>query len=92
VAENDPHLTQGDVRFEPRHALVSGEDGLDCIRELVCDAHNYLVDGGYLLLEHGFDQGEAVRRLLKDNDYHTIHTIHDLAGNERLTMARWKQP
>jgi len=87
IAEADPHLTRGDVRFEPRHALVSGKDGLDCIRELVADARKHLTDAGYLITEHGWDQADAIHKLFKDHNYSTIRTIRDLAGHERVTMA-----
>lgn len=85
----DPHLQQGDVRFEPMVALISGEDGLDCIRTLIKGSPDYLESRGHLIMEHGFEQGSMVRKLLKENNYMTIHTIRDLNGNERVTMAAW---
>lgn len=88
IAEHDPHLRQGDVRFEPRGALAAGADGLDCIRTLAAEAPGHLFDNGWLLLEHGHDQGAAVRRLLAGHGYRDIATQRDLAGHERITLAR----
>ena len=87
IATADPHLQQGDVRFEPPGALVSGADGLDCIRMLVETAPDHLHDAGHLIMEHGYQQGAQVRQLLADNNYTAIQTIRDLSGNERITMA-----
>ena len=88
VAAGDAHLQQGDVRFEPTMALVAGEDGLDCIRMLVADAHRCLKPSGYLVMEHGFDQGSRVRELLAGAGYGNITTIKDLAGHDRLTAGQ----
>ena len=88
VAEGDSHLDQGDLRFEPPTALSSGADGLDIIRRLVKGADNHLVPGGWLLMEHGFDQAEAVRALLEENRFQGIASHCDLAGIERVTMGR----
>ncbi|HET9819272.1 MAG TPA: peptide chain release factor N(5)-glutamine methyltransferase [Rhodanobacteraceae bacterium] len=88
VAEGDPHLSIGDLRFEPRNALASGADGLDAIRILVRDAPAHLRDGGWLLLEHGFDQGAAVRDLLARHGYAEVVTARDLGGHERVTGGR----
>lgn len=85
IAEDDPHLREGDLRFEPRTALVSGVDGLDAIRVIVRDARAHLRDGGWLLLEHGFDQGSAVRDLLSMHDYAGIFTTRDLEHHERVS-------
>jgi release factor glutamine methyltransferase len=89
IPMDDPHLSQGDVRFEPRMALASGHDGLDCIRYLVMQAPRCLKPGGYLVMEHGYDQAAVVRELLQQHDYSQIDTISDLAGHERLTAAQW---
>jgi release factor glutamine methyltransferase len=89
VPENDPHLKQGDVRFEPQQALRSGPDGLDCIRYLAHQARNHLSPQGHLVLEHGYDQGEAVRSLLQQKGYTDINTVRDLNQQERLTSAIW---
>jgi release factor glutamine methyltransferase len=87
IADDDPHLQQGDLRFEPRSALASGSDGLDAIRLIIAKASTYLKPGGYLLLEHGYNQGSAVRQLMHQSTLGEIHTLTDLAGHERVTMA-----
>ncbi len=87
IPHDDPHLQQGDLRFEPRAALASGADGLDAIRLIISQASAYLKPGGYLLLEHGYNQGSAVRRLMHQSALGEIHTLTDLAGHERVTMA-----
>lgn len=89
IAERDPHLEHGDLRFEPRAALVSGADGLDAIRAIVAEAPKHFVDGGWLLLEHGAGQGAAVRDLLAQRGFHAPQTTRDLAGHERVTLAQW---
>ncbi len=89
VAETDPHMTQGDVRFEPRSALTSGADGLDAIREIVKRAHAHLENGGWLLMEHGWDQGEAVGRLLDNAGFAEVFLASDLAGQERISGGRF---
>ena len=88
IEANDPHLSQGDVRFEPASALVSGEDGLDDLRLVCSQSVDYLADGGWLLLEHGFDQGAAVRELLERAGFDSVETRPDLNGIERLTLGR----
>jgi release factor glutamine methyltransferase len=88
IAAADPHLRQGDLRFEPRVALTSGTDGLDAIRKIVCDAHAHLKTGGWLLLEHGHEQGAAVRALLADKQFIEITTATDLQRHERVTGGR----
>jgi release factor glutamine methyltransferase len=89
IAESDPHLKQGDVRFEPPSALSSGSDGLDCIRYLVTESPHYLKPSGYLVLEHGYDQGKAVRDLLDRRGYTEIKTDKDLSGQDRISSAQW---
>jgi len=93
VPESDLHLTRGDLRFEPRCALVGGRDGLSAIRRLAAEAAFCLRPGGFLAFEHGTDQGPAVRRILSDTGYADIETCRDLAGHERVTSARlpWRQ-
>lgn len=88
VAAGDPHLEQGDVRFEPRTALVGGEDGLACIRHIVADARRHLKPGGWLLFEHGFDQAGSCRRLLQRAGYADIFCRRDLAGIPRVAGGR----
>ncbi len=89
VEEADPHLRQGDVRFEPRSALASGADGLDAIRRIVAGAPGHLETGASLLLEHGWNQGPAVRELLRMGDFRSITTYSDMAGHERVTAGVW---
>lgn len=89
IASDDPHLREGDLRFEPRAALASGIDGLDAIRVITRDARAHLREGGWLLLEHGFEQGAAVRALLEDNGYREVFTERDLGNRERVSGARW---
>ncbi|MDC3264255.1 peptide chain release factor N(5)-glutamine methyltransferase [Porticoccaceae bacterium] len=87
IEANDPHLSQGDLRFEPASALVSGDDGLDDLRLVCTQSVDYLNRGGWLLLEHGFDQGAAVRELLEQAGFALVETRRDLNGLERLTLA-----
>jgi release factor glutamine methyltransferase len=85
VVEDDPHLGEGDVRFEPRSALVAGPDGLASLREIVALAPGHLNPGGWLLVEHGYDQDAAVRQLLDRAGLEAIHTWPDLAGIARVS-------
>ncbi len=85
IAAADPHLRQGDLRFEPPQALASGSDGLDLIRRLVSEAPEHLEAGGWLLLEHGWDQAAAVRALLQAAGFDKVFSASDLAGHERVT-------
>lgn len=87
VAEQDPHLAQGDVRFEPRTALAAGAQGLDDLGRLIQDAARVLKAGGWLFLEHGAGQSAAVRALLNKLNFKGIATLRDLAGLERVTRA-----
>lgn len=88
IAEDDPHLGQGDLRHEPPAALASGLDGLDAIRVIVAAAPAHLVAGGWLLLEHGFDQGPAVRALLRASGFDGVATARDLEGRDRVSLGR----
>ena len=88
VAEHDPHLATGDVRFEPREALVAGPLGLDRLETLARQAPARLVRGGWLVLEHGRVQGPAVRALLSRAGLEVVETLRDLAENERVTLGR----
>lgn len=88
VAAGDPHLAQGDLRFEPESALVAGGDGLDAIRRILADAGAALKPGGWLLLEHGHDQGPAVRDLLRAAGFGDVETRRDLADVERISAGR----
>lgn len=85
VARNDPHLQQGDLRFEPDIALSTDENGLTCIRHIITTAPAYLVDGGQLLLEHGYDQSVLCRQLLTAEGFRDISSHVDLAGIERVS-------
>lgn len=89
IAADDPHLVQGDVRFEPASALVAGRDGLDDIREIIAQAPAHLEAGGWLLLEHGFDQAAAVRALFAVRGFTAVDSRRDLGGHERITLGRW---
>lgn len=89
LATDDPHLAEGDLRFEPRHALVSGHDGLDAIRRIVADAPGHLDPEGWLLLEHGWTQASAVRSLLEKRGFFDVHTWADLEGRDRVSGGRF---
>lgn len=89
IRADDRHLAQGDVRFEPSSALVSGSDGLDDTRAIIQAAPEHLLPGGWLLLEHGFDQAGDVRRLLGDAGFAEVHSRRDLAGLERISLGRF---
>ena len=89
IENGDTHLTQGDLRFEPLHALTDFADGLAHIRTIAADARPYLAQGGWLLLEHGFNQGKAVRDILSAHGFGAIETRQDLAGLDRVTLGQW---
>lgn len=88
IASHDAHLREGDLRFEPAQALVSGRDGLDAIRTIIGGAAAHLVPGGWLLLEHGFAQGGEVRELMAAAGLTEAGSARDLAGHERVSFAR----
>jgi release factor glutamine methyltransferase len=88
VAAGDPHLGQGDLRFEPRAALVGGSDGLDCIRHIVAYSRAHLAPGGWSIFEHGHDQAARCRALLRDAGYREVFSRHDLARIERVSGGR----
>lgn len=92
IDKGDRHLKLGDVRFEPLSALVADENGLADIREIAQQAPGYLKKGGYLLVEHGFEQGSAVRELLTHLGYSEVITIKDYGDNDRVTMGLFNQP
>ena len=85
IAAGDPHLSAGDLRFEPARALASGGDGLDAIRHLARESPAHLHDAGMLAMEHGFEQGAAVRDLLRQSGFVEIYTERDLEGRERVS-------
>lgn len=88
VAEKDAHLDQGDVHFEPRLALLGGKEGLDCILKITAHARDCLRPGGWLLLEHGYDQGDRCAELLRGFGYSDVRTVKDLAGLPRACVGR----
>ncbi|MES2918970.1 MAG: peptide chain release factor N(5)-glutamine methyltransferase [Pseudomonadota bacterium] len=89
IAENDPHLVQGDLRFEPASALVAPAQGLGDLRHIIEGARRHLLRDGWLLLEHGHEQGRPVREMLQDNGFAAVDTRRDLGGNERCSGGRW---
>ena len=88
IDEQDPHLAQGDVRFEPLSALVAGDQGLADIVHIIDQSQRMLTPGGYLLLEHGWQQGEVVRDAFTRAGYLAVETCRDYGGNERITLGR----
>jgi release factor glutamine methyltransferase len=88
IAQNDPHLSQGDLRFEPLSALTSGQDGLDDIRQITEQGLIHLMPQGWLMLEHGYDHGVAVRELMAQAGLVEIATRQDLGGNDRVTLGK----
>lgn len=92
LAEGDAHLQQGDLRFEPRMALVSGAEGLDALRAIIAAAPDHLDPRGWLLLEHGAGQGPPVRALLGARGFVEVRSLRDLQAHERVSLGRWMQP
>ncbi len=89
IDELDPHLNQGDVRFEPTSALVAANSGLADIELITRQARGFLLPGGWLLLEHGYQQGADVRDLLQNFGYQQVSTEQDYGGNDRVTLGCW---
>lgn len=89
IAADDPHLQQGDVRFEPRSALVAENNGLADIEHIIDQGRRFIRKQGWLLLEHGWQQEEAVQTLFKRYNWQQIQTINDYGGNPRVTFAKW---
>jgi release factor glutamine methyltransferase len=89
IAEDDPHLSQGDVRFEPRSALTAAAQGLADLHYLIASSRVHLKPGAHLLLEHGYTQGADVRACFHAHGYCDIHTYQDLAGHARVSSACW---
>lgn len=89
IADDDPHLKQGDLRFEPRSALASGIDGLDALRQIAGEAPRHLRAGGCVLLEHGLDQGPAVRALLAASGFTEVTTQADMEGRDRVSSGNY---
>lgn len=91
IAANDHHLQQGDLRFEPPQALAAGPDGLDDLRIIIGGAPAHLAPGGWLLLEHGYDQEAPVQALLRNAGFADVFTRRDLAGQPRVSGGRWQE-
>ncbi|AOV97255.1 protein-(glutamine-N5) methyltransferase, release factor-specific [Edwardsiella hoshinae] len=89
IDADDVHLSQGDVRFEPASALVAAEQGLADLRIIANQAPRYLASAGWLLLEHGWQQGAAVRTLLCDAGFSRVESVRDYGDNERVTLGQW---
>ena len=87
IAADDPHLGEGDVRFEPRSALVANADGMADLLHLVQSARHYLTASGWLLLEHGYTQAEKVRTAMSGAGYQNVESVRDLGGHERVTLG-----
>jgi len=90
IDEHDENLSQGDVRFEPKSALVAQNHGLADIKHIAKLSRNYLAKSGALFFEHGFEQGEAVREVMRKLDYKKVQTIKDLSGHDRVTWATFE--
>lgn len=90
IKADDPHLAQGDVRFEPPSALASGPDGLDDIRTIMATSPGHLKPGGWLLFEHGYDQAEAMVAVMEQGGFTAIEQHRDLAGIIRVTLGQWQ--
>jgi release factor glutamine methyltransferase len=91
IAADDPHLVQGDLPQEPASALIGGASGLESLLHIIQYARDHLTDGGWLLLEHGFDQATAVRAALQEHHYCAVSTRSDWSGHERLTGGQWRR-
>jgi release factor glutamine methyltransferase len=89
IADGDRHLSEGDLRFEPQGALTDHADGLTCLRTIIAGAPQHLAPQGWLLMEHGYDQAEAVRALLSAQGYTQVQSWRDLAGIERVSGGTW---
>ena len=88
IESDDPHLQEGDLRFEPATALAAGHDGLDDLRVIATEAASHLTQRGWLLVEHGWNQGDAVRDLFTAAGLIEVHTATDLEGRDRITLGR----
>ncbi|WP_442781860.1 peptide chain release factor N(5)-glutamine methyltransferase [Collimonas fungivorans] len=92
IVAGDSHLAQGDLRFEPQDALTDHADGLSALRIIIDGAARHLKDGGWLLMEHGYDQAPAVRELLQAQQFDAVQSWEDIAGIERVSGGRRKSP
>ncbi|MFW5450633.1 MAG: peptide chain release factor N(5)-glutamine methyltransferase [Methylophagaceae bacterium] len=88
IEQNDPHLSQGDVRFEPMLALVSGIDGLDDIRQIIEQAQYCLKPSGWLLIEHGYQQAQQVQQLFLEANFTNVTSQQDYGGNDRVVLGQ----
>lgn len=89
IPDKDRHLGEGDVRFEPASALVSGSDGLEDLRLIVTQSPDWLIEGGWLLVEHGFDQAEAVAGLFRERGFAKVQNLQDYGRRDRMTLGQW---
>ncbi|NHB90992.1 peptide chain release factor N(5)-glutamine methyltransferase [Photorhabdus cinerea] len=90
IDEADSHLSQGDVRFEPDSALIAAKQGTADLNTIIDLSRNFLLPDGWLLLEHGWKQGDVVRSLFSESGYQQVATFQDYGGNERITLGQWK--
>lgn len=90
LSEEDSHLTQRSLAYEPPNALISGREGLDAIFTIIHGAQCYLNSGGYLLIEHGFQQAKKVQSIFAEVGYNEITTVQDLSRQERVTIGKWR--
>lgn len=90
IAETDPHLSQGDVRFEPLSALVAAQNGLSDIVDIAKQSSLCLKPQGWLMVEHGFEQASDVRKIFSGCGYGEVMSYQDLSGNDRVTVGRWQ--
>ncbi len=91
IEPNDPHLTQGDVRYEPRSALVADNSGLSDIEIIADQAIQHLLPMGYVLIEHGYQQGEAVKAILQQAGFQQCRVLNDMVGHPRITLGQYVQ-
>jgi len=89
ISANDHHLLEGDLRFEPTLALSDGADGLTAYRRIIEDSIHFLRPKGFVMVEHGYQQGSDVRNLFLEQGYSHVETNEDLSGNERITMGQF---
>jgi release factor glutamine methyltransferase len=96
IVSNPPYIAEKEwekyafqLKFEPKEALISGQEGLEALKILARDAKYHLKSGGYLLLEHGFQQGRRVSEMMQNQGYEEVQTLYDLSRQERVTMGRW---
>ncbi|NQZ94313.1 MAG: peptide chain release factor N(5)-glutamine methyltransferase [Moritella sp.] len=91
IDAHDPHLAMGDVRFEPLTALVAADNGLADLKHIISQGYQFLTVDGWLLVEHGFEQGAAVRALFTASNYHQVVTHKDYGNNDRITVGQRKE-